>query len=145
MNCLWCSSWCLPKMSSSPPLFLVISDEIRVSASGSTRNASGEVLQAHQCSSHSVMPKILFTRLSWTFNGANAPPECLLGEQGSAQKSEDKLPCTHACTHTHFQCLHLHTNKILLLYMSTDVALVTVVELENLLDATMSNAITLIL
>lgn len=78
MNCLCCSSWCLLKMSSFPHLFLVTSDEIQVPAPGNTRNANGEVLQADQCSSHSIMPQILFITLSCTLKGAKAAPECLL-------------------------------------------------------------------
>lgn len=50
-----------------------------VLASGSTTNISGEVLQAHQCSSLSIMPKILFIILSCILNVANValevPPE----------------------------------------------------------------------
>lgn len=88
-------------MSSSPPLFLIISDEIQVPIPGSTRNTSGEVPQAHRYSCHSTLPKILFTTLGCTLNGANAAPECLLREQGNAQKSEEELPRTHTETHTH--------------------------------------------
>lgn len=99
MNCLCCSSQFLPKMSSSPPLFLVISDEIWVPASGSTMRISGEVLQAHQCSSLSIMPKILFTTLSCVLNVANVVLKCLLREQGIAQKLQEEVRCawTHKC------------------------------------------------
>lgn len=60
---------------------------------------------------HSIMPKLLFTTLSFT----QMELMLLLREQASAQK-EEELSCTHACTHlfNHLFCFlgsYLHTDK----------------------------------